>query len=301
MSASAPNAATVLLRGGLGNQLFQLAAGYRVLGVGTGTLQLLSYGNEWGPGHPDVRSLLGIDVQYPHRMYRSMLPGVAVRESWKDSISISMALALVSGWVTDTRFVSQSDPYAPFALQPARAYVLDGFFQHRDWWMPTWQRVAEQIREREPRAATDLRGEGVAAVKLRRSDYLGRGIVLVEDYYRDAIEMLGLRDQPVTVICEDPIEIDAFSRLLSDYGCVVRKASVFTGNPNIDDFWNLTAATTHVLANSSYSWWAAAVSQIASPSTRVAYPSPWLPNAWSNRQLPDMGIEGWIAVGAAFE
>lgn len=289
----------VLLRGGLGNQLFQYAAAQRVLlDSPRGRLVVLSYGSEWGDEHPDLRSLLGIPVTYPNRYLRSTIPGVAVRETWKDTVSTAMAG--IVGAFDGTAAVRQADPFAGFDLPQARRYVLDGFFQHREWWLPSWQQVAERILARQPPQVEALRAEERVVIKLRRSDYVGRGIVLVDAYYRDAIERLGIAGREVTIICEDPSAVEEFARTLAEYRCVVRLPEPITGNVNIDDFWHLAAARTQVLANSSYCWWAAAVAQVADTGARAAYPNPWLPNSWSESPMPDMGIEGWVSVPAEF-
>lgn len=290
---------SLVLRGGLGNQLFQYAAARRLLqGAPSAGLTLLSYGNEWGPDHPDLASLLGVPITYPNRVARSTIPSIAIRESWKDPISA--VLARLVGAVRGTAVVKQADPYGPFVLPHGRRFVLDGFFQNREWWGPVWHEVAKAIHHSEPAAVAQLRRERRSVVKLRRSDYLGRGIVLNDEYYRDALAALEIRDQEVTVICEDLDAMSSFDRLLSEFGCTLRAPEPITGNVNIDDFWHMAAADRQILANSSYSWWAAAVAQVAGATARAAYPVPWLPNTWSDTAMPDMGMERWVSIPAGF-
>lgn len=297
---SAPRAVAIL-HGGLGNQLFQLAAALSVAADhDLQAVQLLSYGSEWGPDHPDVMSLAGVLIDYPDRRMRSTLPGVVVRESWRDDVSRAMA----SGWsrLTHRQLIRQTDPFAP-RVEPstaARTVVLDGFFQNCEWWLPTWHRVASRINERRPAGVDDLRREGITAIKLRRSDYLGRGIVLTDEYYRRALAALDIRQREVLVICEDTDYLPHFAGLLAERDCSLRTPEPITGNPNVDDFWHLAAAPTQILANSSYCWWAAAVARVAMDETQAAYPTPWLPNAWSDGPMPDMGIPGWVAVPTEF-
>ncbi len=299
VTSKRPRSVTVILRGGLGNQLFQYAAAWGLVGEqGQDRITLLSYGSEWGPEHPDIHSLIGVEVRYPHRGYRMRLPGVAVRESWKDAVSASAATLL--GGLNSTRLVRQSDPFLPRDLPRARHVVLDGFFQHRSWWSESWRWVAARISAVAPPGLAPIRLERRTALKVRRSDYLGRGIVLNDDYYRHALGHLQVRGQKVSLVTEDADAIASFTRLLSDFDCTVRMPEPVTGNPNLDDFWHLAAARTQVLANSSYCWWAAAVAQFEEPGARAAYPDPWLPNAWSEGPVPDMGLTGWTPVSAEF-
>lgn len=297
---SSPRAVAVL-RGGLGNQLFQYAA---ALSIATdhdpAAVRLVSYGNEWGPDHPDLSSLAGLPIEYPDRRMRSTLPGVAVHESWRDAVS--QALARTLSHLTRTHLIRQDDPFAS-RIHPkpgAKIVVLHGFFQNREWWQPTWEVVARMLNEHRPKSLDHLRGEGRTAIKLRRSDYLGRGILLTDDFYRTALDRLAIRDREVFVVCEDSDYLPHFARLLAERGCSLEVPEPITGNPNVDDFWHLAAARVQILANSSYCWWAAAVARVAMDGTRVAYPTPWLPNAWSECPVPDMGLPDWVAAQTEF-
>lgn len=309
---SAPNRVAALLRGGAGNQLFQLAAALSVVEYhDLSRVNLLSYGNEWGPDNVTLTDLTGVTVTYPDRLARSTLPGIAVKETWRDSVS--EVLARIWGSLAGTHVFRQSDPYGPRPAEPTwgRTSVLEGFFQNREWWWPTWKLVAHLINDQRPARVDDLRGRSNTVVKLRRSDYVGRGIVLSDDYYRSALDVLGVFDCPVVVICEDPEATIQFEGLLRERGCSREPAEQITGNSSIDDFWNLAAGSRHVLANSSFSWWAAAVAEVAGANgnsgleigtqTHVVYPRPWLPNAWSHGPIPDMGLPAWCALEVKFE
>lgn len=294
------SAVSLLLHGGLGNQLFQYAAAIGVLDdYPASRPRVFSYGSEWGPQHPDLRSLLGVKIQYPNRLHRSVTPGLDVRESWKDRVSTLSAKAVAA--IQRTQLIRQSDPYARRPETLGHRCVLEGFFQHPDWWMPAWRQLATEIHHREPASLAELRSEHRNVIKLRRSDYAGRGIVLTDDYYRRAIAALELQGERITVISEDAEAARSFAGLLAEFDCIVQAPEQITGDPNIDDFWHLAAARVHIMANSSYSWWAGAVATVVDPRARIAYPQPWLPNSWSQADIPDVGIGDWLGVPADFE
>lgn len=278
----------VLVQGGLGNQLFQLAAA-RSLAEDP---LVLGYAGAWGAGHPTLVDL-GFPVAYPHRVHRTRYPGVAVRETWRDDVSRTLARAW--GVLDGTRVIWQSHPFEASIAPAGRTLVLDGYFQHPTWWGPSWLGLAEEIAERRPAGLDPYREGAPAAVKLRRSDYLDLGWALPGSWLRRAIERSGIRDQPVIVAAEDA-ETHAFARMiLAEFGCSAEMTPAFTGNRNLDDFWALAGASSIVSANSSYSWWAAAVSMALNEGeTTVIYPEPWLPNDWSDDPLPDFGLPGWI-------
>ena len=303
--------AVAVLHGGLGNQLFQLAAALSVTpSFNPEDVRLVSYGSEWGPQHPDVSHMAGIAIEYPGRLMRSTMPGVAVRESWKDDVSRVLARIWAKASAID--HIHQTDPFGRRITprEESRTIVLDGFFQNPEWWLPSWRRVAELIHARRPDGVDQLQGENRTAIKLRRSDYLGRGIVLSDDYYRNALDRLDIRECQVVVVCEDSDYLPHFEGLLAERGCWSKMPEPITGNPNVDDFWHLAAARRQILANSSYCWWAAAVAEASvsweqgMPGGRsevsTAYPIPWLPNSWSEGSIPEMGISSWLAVPAEF-
>ncbi len=289
-----------MLHGGLGNQLFQFAAALGVVRDSEpNRIVLLSYGNEWGSEHPDISQLLNVPIIYPHRFLRIRYPGIYVRETWKDAISAK--IAKLWGAVSEIKVVSQENPYSGKSEMRARTVVLDGFFQNSEWWKESWVHVAQMIADVRPIEVKELGAQRRTAVKLRRSDYLGKGIALTNDYYREALRSLEVRDCTVTVICEDIDFIPEFAKILREFGCVVRLPEPITGNPNIDDFWHLAAAKQQVLANSSYCWWAAAVAEVTLSGTSFVYPTPWLPNSWGAGEISDMGLPGWIAQQSDFE
>lgn len=292
--------AVVLLHGGVGNQLFQYAAALDLVEAhDPERVRVLSYGNEWGADHPDIQRLAGIRIEYPSRLQRSLYPGVAVRETWKDDVS----RVLANLWSYGSRSVvlKQHDPFAPRSVPNTNTIVMDGFFQHPEWWYDSWHPVARMIEDHRPHGVDDLRASTRTAIKVRRSDYVGRGICLPASFYVEAMTRLGIADCDVTLVCEDPGYFEYFGSVIRRLGCRPVHPEVITGDRNIDDFWNLATARRQVIANSSYSWWAAAVACQAMGGAEVAYPRPWLPNTWSSGPIPDLGLPGWIGIDTTFE
>ena len=292
---------SVILRGGFGNQLFQYAAALaEARARGSVAPLVLSYGNEWGEGHPTLGGVLPVPVRYPDRVLRSTIPGIAVRESWKDAISSTLATAL--GMASRTIVWTQANPFSPERPPGDRPVVLDGWFQHPTWWTESWRDVAAALGEAAPSGREALAGQRLAAVHLRRGDYLAHGWELSAETYREAFGRLGWRDRPVLVVAGDDEARAFIAPILAEFDCEPVTPVSMTGNPNIDDFWNLSAADELVIANSSYSWWAAATGRATGTTSRVALPDPWFPNEWGAAALPDMGPSGdpWISLPSHF-
>lgn len=280
---------TVFTHGGLGNQLFQLAAGHSLGDV----RQILSYSGGWGTGHPTLADF-GVPVVYPHRLLRTTVPGIAMKESWKDDVSARAARAV--GRLRGITVVHQAHPFAEREeLTGSGALVLNGYFQHPSWWVNSWRGVAEMLAEQAPDSVRKGETTGPVVIKIRRSDYLTLGWALTEQWLSRAIEALDVAGSDVYLLAEDEETRSFAIPIVRAHGCQVLDVPRIVENPHVNDFWTIAQGRIIISANSSFSWWAAAVAEVLHGAT-VAYPVPWLPNTWSHEELPDMGLPGWLAV-----
>ncbi len=288
------NRVAVRLQGGLGNQLFQVAAGQAL----DPDPLLISYGDRWAPGHPDVGDF-GLATTYPNRLLRSTVPGITVRESWLDDVS--QWTSSFVGWSNGVDQVVQLDPFAPRPSGLRSPASLNGWFQHPWWWHASWMKVAEVLAESAPMTLPDYVEREAVVVKLRMSDYHDDGWVLGRQYFEDALDLLEIANRPVIVMSEDQNATEWFAPLLQVRNCWVVDRPRFTGDVNLDDFWSMVGAAQLIQANSSFSWWAAAVASWLRPEVVVVYPSPWLPNRWSSGEVPDMGLSRWLSLPSHLE
>lgn len=98
--------------------------------------------------------------------------------------------------------------------------------------------------------------ERSVAVHVRRGDYVGLGICLGKEYYEKAIAYVSERvpDARFLVFSDDKQYADElFQSLGVDYEMV----SYEVVNPTLDDFFVMKACRHDIIANSSFSWWAA--------------------------------------------
>lgn len=80
----------------------------------------------------------------------------------------------------------------------------------------------------------------------------------------------------------------------------VKKAVVLLNGGLGNQVFRLASTERHIPARSSYRWWATAFASEPRDAATMVYPDPWLPNAWGNGRLPDLGLDGWIRVPAEF-
>jgi len=280
---------TVLTHGGLGNQLFQYAAARSLASAP----RILSYAGAWGGNHPTLGDV-GSSVTYPNRLLRTTVPGIAMKESWKDDVSARAARAV--GRLRGITVVNQAHPFAERAeLAGSGALVLNGYFQHPSWWADSWRGVAETIAEQAPGVVREGSNSGPTVIKIRRSDYLALGWALTEQWLSRAIAELDVAGNDVYVLAEDEETRGFAMPIVRDHGCQVLDAPRLVDNPHMNDFWTIAQGRIIISANSSFSWWASAVAEVLHRAT-VAYPVPWLPNTWTHEELPDMGLPGWLAI-----
>jgi len=205
-------------------------------------------------------------------------------------------MARVVGSLRGTAVVTQTHPFAEKSVShDSSSFVLNGYFQHPTWWESTWRSVAEQIANSAPPSVLNGSSSGPVIIKIRRSDYLELDWELSAGWLSQAIEALDVAGSDVCLLGEDE-ETRAFAYpIIESHGCRVVETPVLVENPHLNDFWNLVRGRTIISANSSFSWWAAAVAGVVHDAT-VGYPDPWLPNIWTGERLPKMGLPHWIPI-----
>lgn len=125
----------------------------------------------------------------------------------------------------------------------------------------------------------------IIALHIRRGDYVGQpwhGCQSLE-YYEKALSMLP--DVPVVIFTDDPkwaLEQELFS---SD------RFYVSDGNDNLFDMCFMSMCDYHIIANSSFSWWGAWLSD----SEKVIAPKRWFgPPLSEKNNTKDLLPDSWI-------
>jgi hypothetical protein len=255
----------VTLTGGLGNQLFQYAAGLalsRRLGVGL-TLDVGAYRRD------RLRRFSLEPILHPEVT-------VADHPRWR---------------VRLRRRVGRREP-PPFrpdnaGWDPAFAGIAAPVRLHGTCASPRYfAEVGETVRREftgfplESEAARALRGRVAAgemcAVHVRRGDYLKNAKRLRKlglkdrDYYARAIDEVRARaghDLTVVVFSDEP---NAARTVLDG---LVRRVVVAEGTHDTEDLVLMAACDHHVIANSTFSWWGAWLA--TSPHQLVVAPARW--------------------------
>jgi len=301
---------TVQLRGGLGNQLFQYAAGFAA--------------------SERLRSPLLLD--------RSLLPPVTVSRNgisrWPEQISSFAHAGEFIGEPGGTTLGKRAQRYrfqlerslgdsrmspalgtriyaretresaARFATLAGPNLRINAYCSAPAFFSSESDVVAGQVRSiREPgdwylAEAARLADAGAIALHVRWGDYLNLRHIYGEisaAYYRRALDLLERQfgPRPVWLFSDDPAGAAEFLSTAIDIDRVAESPEHSTP---LENLLLLSGASALVGANSTFSWWAAFLGQ--RPEGSVVFPRPLFGPA-GPAEPRDWLLPGWVQVGAA--
>lgn len=259
----------VRLHSGLGNQLFQIAAGSHFAAEQGRELILL--------GSADVKAtlrlLLGDEVRVVARQHIVLAP-------YSNASSMTGAVLRRAGamlprpisTVVRQRPAQSGDERGGLPRTRQRPVVMDGYFQHE-----TWVAEPDELGSKIARHLT-VSHTAEVAIHLRRGDFLRLGQGLPVGYYERAMDKIGTGEE-VVVVSDDELAAEGLAAHLQRLGVAARpslEASV------AEDFALLAGSRHLIMSNSTFSWWAAVVGDnLHGGSNRtVVCPQPW----WFDRR-----------------
>ena len=290
----APIRVATLTLGGLGNQLFQYAAG-RALAQRLGARLILDCTSRHAQFRPIVLDRFAIDADIvrnaagkPHSR-RLRLPGAfgrklsdAFNEHFPTTYRIDGHRFKVFGekrsFIYDRRFEELNG-----------SIYLDGYWQSYRYFEDVADLVRHEIRPLG--TPSDANRDWLARIKsvnsvslhVRRGDYLGHKgtpLICALSYYDGALQHVRRRlHEPQMFVFSDDITWCRQHFAAPDITFV----DVNGPDDAIDDLQLMTACRHHIIANSSLSWWGAWLA--AHPEQVVIAPQPWFPDTPLNTDL----------------
>ena len=282
------------LKGGLGNQMFQYAAGRRLaLTVDTDLVVDLSwlYGDGRHATTPHVYELGAFRIE-GRLSYASLAPRALAWRRPRTRMRGGRRTGLIRQR-TDLKF-------DPAVLGAANGTYLDGYWQSADYFSDVEARLRRDFEFAEPPDPVNahwlarIGSDNAVSLHVRRGDYVTSasaaatmGAVPME-YYRTAITDISERlDRPSFYVFSDDID---FCRAALSCPRDLLYVDVNDSAHGVDDMRLMSACKHHIIANSSFSWWAAWLSCSAG---RIVYaPRQWFKSASldSSRVVP----AGWV-------
>jgi hypothetical protein len=160
---------------------------------------------------------------------------------------------------------------------------LRGLFQHASYYEPVLDAITASMARKLAPTLDVASGDGTVAVHFRRGDYLLHGYDLPLSYQESALAVVRERAEitRVVVMSDDP----EFARLAAEhFGRRGYDAHAVLPDPargELDDFCMLAGAAHLVLSNSTFVWWAAVLGdrlRSGGDTGRVVVcPTPWMP------------------------
>lgn len=293
----------VRLTSGLGNQLFQYACG---LALARRKGAELKFDTTWfqlvASLHRPVRSLriqeLGLPIAEEFTGIRRLIVGMAAAafDGFRQGKVFVQQLA-------KAQLIQEASPLKKHTwgkqAETSRVY-LNGYWQTSDHFLAVHEELQRKIRSRPltSSGAQDLnlriRRRQSGFIHIRRGDYttlVGETGLLPGQYYENAVERIGDSGLHWFVFSEDGDWARSNLGFLRSWELV----NYESGNRDTEDLQLMAACDAGIIANSSYSWWGAAIGDRRDRPI-IAPDRYWRTADWTTREwvLPNWKvIEAW--------
>lgn len=273
------------IQGGLGNQLFTIAAGY-LLAVQSSRSLILDL-RVFKSGSNPSRRPLAMDLDF------GQLQGQTPTDVQTRALPKSFArlfrrfLILRPTVMTDTNAFQQLQDWSPSMPGAHHWAAVLGYFQSDSLVEKAinagfgFAIPHDAISPRLQRATDFLQGTRAIGIHIRRGDFLDRRNsrdlgVLGTEYYIAALQLarqLG-GSGPLVLFSDD---VNAAYAFLSPWlkGEEIHVAGDFGGRSALDDLFLMQKCCTLISSNSTFAWWAARTTQA---DANVIAPQPWFRN-----------------------
>jgi len=269
------------LKGGLGNQMFQYAMGYRMA-------------KEHGVVFRTDTSWYAQQAERTYELHHFCIEGLPLSLAEQQAVKPkALRLHPRLGWLTRLllrriRYVQEAQfAFDPSILQsPAHSY-FEGYWQTEKYFDTVTDAIHRQFQLAVPmtasRQATAALMEPVnaVAVHVRRGDYVTNaaanahhGTCSPEWYERAMSKMAAaVKDPHFFIFSDDP---DWVRTHLAQKG-PTHYVDPQTDKRDVEDLHLMARCRHNIIANSSFSWWGAWLNQ--SPGKRVIAPAKWFANS----------------------
>jgi hypothetical protein len=278
----------VTLNGGLGNQMFQLAAGRALAlrekaNLSADITPLLRHGQRtYGLGDFQLGTNVRLQAEATSRRFSRLR---------------RLARQIFMG---EQLFKEASFAYDDRILQAHAPVRIDGYFQSERYFSGVAAEIRADFMPRaEKQAGVDelaarlLPGQPSVSLHVRRGDYTDPAVMKVHgligaDYYERALQLIAEKAGTcvVCVFTDDPAWVRANLSLPED----ARFVSEHTKSA-MEDLMLMSRCSHHITANSSFSWWGAWLNP--SEQKVIVSPARWF-QPDSGIDARDLRPQGWL-------
>lgn len=287
------------LIGGLGNQMFQYAAGLKLAKKNETELLLdisdfINYtGREFALHNFNISGKILIDsnninlIDQNTNFFRRIFLNFHSLINGKTSIS----------YIKEPYF----HYYPKFLNSPCPCYI-DGYWQSEKYFFDIKKEIIEEfslikpISELSLKILNKIKEKNSVSIHIRRGDYITNSAankfhgVCSSNYYYSAINLIKNNvENPYFLIFSDDIKWVKENLKISDEVIYVDHNGFEKSH---EDLFLMSRCSHHIIANSSFSWWAAWLSQ--NPGKIVITPTPWFD--YPNYCYQDIIPNDWIKI-----
>lgn len=292
------------LKGGLGNQLFQYAAG-RALAERHGVPLHLDV--RWYDADAVMQSSTKRTFDLPHFAVQCVQATTAELRSCFASDDRSLRARVGRNWpsgLVSRRIWTRDEPgYDPeFARLPANVFI-EGYFQHPAYFVSIAENLRHEFRlcQALPSAVVDFAAELSATasvcIQVRRSDYVSNPSAMQvhgacsEVYYRAAWDRMAeqVPEARGYVFSDDQAWAE---RVFARRPKITVVGPEWNGPAYLYKFHLMCACRHFIIANSTWGWWAAWLG--TGQGKVVVIPDRWYRDASLNIAAMGLRLPGWI-------
>lgn len=281
----------VKVMGGLGNQMFQSALYRRFEVEGKEVYMDLSHIKKYGDSHNgyELERIFGLKYQEAPESEMKRLANLQLTYWGRFKRKIG-------GIRKATHYLEQTYEYKPQILQNENIY-LEGYWQTEKYFIDIRKTILKDfifpgiVDERNKEIIESIDNSNSVGIHVRRGDYLqeenleSRGGICTVKYYQEAVRHIKKYvSEPVFYIFSDDMEWVKENLEVGN--------AVFINwnhkNDSYRDMQLMSRCKCQIIANSTFSWWAAWLNQ--NPQKIVVTPSKWM----NGKGNPDILCEGWV-------
>lgn len=262
---------------GLGNQLFQYACGRRLahfhktefkLDIGAFEYNKL---RQYGLQHFNISATIATRQEVESLQYRRIL-------------GLEKVYKRLTGerWIHRSRYIKEPHfNFYPKLLKAPNNSYLDGYWQSEKYFKDIRHILQQELTLKHPMSqnaqsyADRIRSSDALCIHVRRGDYLTDSAfeLCSLSYYQNAFQKLSyaVPDPQVFVFSDDP----DWAEVNLDFAPC---KTVVRGNANYEDLRLMALCKYFIIANSSFSWWGAWLSNASNPLV-------YAPKTWFSAQV----------------
>ena len=285
----------VMVYGGLGNQLFQYAAG-RALALAKGCelkLDISAFDN-YSPHNGFELGLFNMDAQIASPEEISSLVGTQFR--------LSRLIRRKLGLRKKTHIIERSFDFDHWFFNTKPPALLEGYWQSYKYFNGYDTQIRSELMFRNPATGKNLETaeliaqENSVSIHIRRGDYVTNQSsnkvhgALGIGYYKNAIRRICDEvDSPHFFVFSDDL---AWARNNLGLSIAVTFVANNTGKSSFEDMRLMSLCKHFIIANSTFSWWGAWLNK--NSGKIVIYPQNWFNDSGIDTQ--DLTPETWVAI-----